>query len=131
MGMGGGGQVGVTWGSSKWISPNKIVGKHFWCGFWISNLFGPILIFGPQEFLFYFWAPEEGVKVGVLQNESLQTWWCYILSDSNFTCFGYGLVLYLSYNSNAWNWSWAQCNEHVDNCKTIIINKIKQKTDQE
>ena len=64
----------------------------FWCGFWISNLFGSILIFGPGEFLFYFWARGRG-QSQILQNESLQTWWCY----------------------NAWNWSWARCDEHVDN----------------
>ena len=63
----GRGQLGVNWGSPggrpKWISSNMIVGKYSWCGFWISNLFGPILIFGPEEFLFVF-GPEEGVKWG-------------------------------------------------------------------
>ena len=45
-----------------------IVGKHFWWWFWISNLFGQILIFGPGG----------GVKVRVVQNEFLPTWSCYI-----------------------------------------------------
>ena len=78
-------QIGGHLGVIRWISQNMvmsyIIGKHFWCLFWIFNLFGQILILGGGD----------RVKVGVVQNEFLS---CYILSESMFDVDPWGAERY-------------------------------------